>query len=218
MPRLLAFFVAAVAACSASVAVAGRCTGSTPCYACTSCSRCKHCKSGGECGACNGGNAGKSRSEEKVPKQRPLEAEPMCNSSRLAVTAPRRPPLDFPPADPFADGPGGELSDQPMERPRAILAPGVRDFPGEGKPDKPPRTTARTKAREVAAKTDGDAEPDPRIREWKGANGEVLACGRYMSLINKTLWVKTREGRKVRLSLDNISEADARYLEDRKWE
>jgi hypothetical protein len=39
-----------------------------------------------------------------------------------------------------------------------------------------------------------------------------------MSLINKTLWVKTREGRWGRVSLDDISEADAHYLEDRKWE
>jgi hypothetical protein len=94
----------------------------------------------------------------------------------------------------------------------------VQDFPGEGKSEKPPRTAARTKAREVAAKADGDSAPDPRIREWKGANGEVLVSGRYMSLINKTLWVKTSEGRRVRLSLDDISEADTQYLEDRKWE
>ena len=142
----------------------------------------------------------------------------MCNSSRAAVAGPRRPNDDYPPFDPFADGTEPIATQEPLKRPRATLATGARDFPGEGRQDKPPRTTARTKAREVAAKSGGDVAIDERFREWKDANGGVIVAGRFLSLINKTLWVKTHEGKKVRVSLDDVSDADREYIENRKWD
>jgi hypothetical protein len=98
------------------------------------------------------------------------------------------------------------------------MAPEPDELPGAGRQFKPPRTTARTTARTVAARVAAPADEEKGMRDWKNADGEVLASGRFLSLVQRTLWVKTREGKRVKMSLDEISPADAEYLENRKWE
>jgi hypothetical protein len=214
MLRFICAIMAVASALAPAIAEAGRCTGGTPCYACTKCSTCKHCKSGGSCGACNGGNQ-KEKQGGKKERPAPMEPEPMCTAGReTAVPRPARREaevdlgsLDGETASPFRGA-----------RPRAVMAPEPDELPGVGRQFKPPRTTARTAARSVAARAAPAADDEKRIRDWKAADGTVLASGRFLSLVQKTLWIKTREGKRVKLSLDEISEADARYLENRKWE
>ena len=195
-------------------AEAGRCTGGTPCYACTSCSRCKHCNGGGSCGACNGGNRIPSAAGT-MSKPAPLAPEPMCAAGRATAALPPSP--QQPRERKFTAVDDGAPNAPPLARPRAAMAAESDELPGISRQFKPARTTARTTARTGAAGDGSPANDEKGMRDWKNADGEVLASGRFLSQVNETLWVKTRDGRRVKLSLDEISEEDTEYLENRKW-
>ena len=214
MLRLLRAVIVLVIAIAPSIAEAGKCTGGTPCYACTNCSRCKHCKGGGSCGACNGGNK-RPTAADTIRKPAPLAPEPMCAAGR--ATAASTPSPQNPRERTFTTVDDGDPRAPPPARPRAVMAEESDELPGISRQLKPARTTARTTARTAAAGGGSPADDEKGMRDWKNADGEVLASGRFLSQVSDTLWVKTRDGRRVKLSLDEISEEDAEYLENRKW-
>jgi hypothetical protein len=212
--RLLRALIVLAIAIAPAIAEAGRCTGGTPCYACTNCSRCKHCKGGGSCGACNGGNK-KPSTADTMSKPAPLAPEPMCAAGRATAALPPSP--QQPRERTFTTVDDGALNTPPLARPRAVMAAESDELPGISRQLKPARTTARTTARTAAAGGGSPADDEKGMRDWKNADGEVLASGRFLSQVSDTLWVKTRDGRRVKLSLDEISEADTDYLESRKF-
>jgi len=183
------------AICFAREAVAGKCTGGDPCYACTNCSRCGHCKGGGSCGACRQrSNVPLSPRRSAMPEM-PVGNGPVCSASRSLA---KPPPASLTPPK------SSEASASPLT------------FPGSARLDKPARTEARTKVRtRVASRSDEDWEV--HIREWKNKADDVVATGRYMSAVGDYLWVKTRDGQRVKLSLDELSDDDLKYLDSRAW-
>jgi hypothetical protein len=56
------------------------------------------------------------------------------------------------------------------------------------------------------------------MRDWKNSEDKVVATGRYLSSVGKYLWVKTRDGDREKLVIEDLSDEDVKYLKTRAWE
>lgn len=89
------------------------------------------------------------------------------------------------------------------------------DFPGASRIDKPPRTEPRTKSRVSVSHAYSDEEWEKISRDWKDTDGEVIATGRFLSLLGDSLWVKARDGKRTQIALTELSKGDLEYLDTR---
>ena len=91
-------------------------------------------------------------------------------------------------------------------------------FPGASRLNKPPRSEPRTQPRTSASHRRSDEEWEQHMRDWKNSEDKVVATGRYLSSVGKYLWVKTRDGDREKLVIEDLSDEDVKYLKTRAWE
>jgi hypothetical protein len=97
-------------------------------------------------------------------------------------------------------------------------APEPTAFPGASRLNKPPRSEPRTRPRTSPTHRHSDEDWEEHVRDWKNREDKVVATGRFLSSVGKYLWVKTRDGHREKLLIDDLSDEDMKYLRTRAWE
>jgi hypothetical protein len=84
------------------------------------------------------------------------------------------------------------------------------------------RKEAEQRAKREEEKREADEAREFEIdtkkwRVWLSANGKHRQHAKFIQLVNNVVTLETREGKKIKVRLDQLSEKDQTFIKDREW-